>query len=100
MTDSPWKRKPDPDPREGVTWCHCPHCRHELNAATDTLREGDRPQPGDISVCVYCAGINQWSADMTLEAVTGDELVLVLADPMVKKAIAVVKSHHWNRPGD
>jgi hypothetical protein len=91
MTDSPWKRGPDPDPREGVRPEHCPQCGHKLDAATDTLRERHRPKRGDISVCVYCAGINQWNTALQLEAVTGDELILAKADPEVKRAVAIVR---------
>jgi hypothetical protein len=89
--DSPWKRPPDRDPREGVQPCHCPHCGQELDAATDTFRVGARPKPGDISVCLYCAAILQFNAALQLEAVTGDELILVKANPDVKRAVALVR---------
>ncbi len=87
MTDSPWKRPID----FTVAPSSCPSCGAKLDAATQTLRGRERPKAGDVSICLYCAAVNQYGDDLQLVAVTGDELTLVLADPDVKKAIAVVR---------
>lgn len=86
---SPWKRPINDDLR--MPSSRCPSCGQELDGATDTVRDVRRPQPGDILICVYCAAVNKLGEDMMLEPVAGDELILMLADPDVKEAVAAVR---------
>lgn len=70
---------------------HCPSCGQELDGSTETARIGDRPKPGDIAVCIYCAAVNQFGDDLMLEPVTGDKLAEVMADPVVEACVAVAR---------
>ncbi len=45
---------------------HCPSCKKLLDAAT-SLEEGAVPNPGDISVCIYCGEFLLYGDDMALE---------------------------------
>lgn len=42
----------------------CPNCGATLNANTGCT-DGTKPEPGDISICLYCQSINIFSEHMT-----------------------------------
>lgn len=43
----------------------CPHCGKVIDAATGM---GDySPKPGDVTVCIGCEGLNQFTEDLHLE---------------------------------
>lgn len=44
---------------------HCPRCEQKLDAATSL--DFKTPMPGDLSVCIHCAAVLQWSPIMRLE---------------------------------
>ncbi len=59
--------------------CPCPKCGSPNDAAT-SCDETDpdqkaRPVPGDLSVCIGCASIQQFQEDLSLKIITMDELV-------------------------
>lgn len=68
----------------------CPHCGYLLDQATAAY--GDHtPSPGDWSICIRCAAILRFDADLKYEAVTEAELAkLAVEDPkgtrMLRKA--------------
>jgi hypothetical protein len=58
----------------------CPHCKKKLDAATPIYHDG-KPAPGDMTVCMWCAGICRWGKDMFLRRATAYDLgELELAD--------------------
>lgn len=42
----------------------CPSCGARLNANTGCT-DGSQPEPGDISICLYCQSINVFSEHLT-----------------------------------
>ncbi len=52
---------------------HCPHCGEILDAATAAEGKHEIPNPGDVSVCIYCAGLLVYADDMALTKLS-DEL--------------------------
>lgn len=42
---------------------HCPRCGKNLDAATAPFAPV-RPQPGDVTVCFYCATVLEFTEDM------------------------------------
>jgi hypothetical protein len=58
------------DTRIGVS--PCPTCGKGLDAASSA--KGHTPRPGDASVCIYCSTALVFAEDLTLRAMTDDEL--------------------------
>ncbi len=50
----------------------CGHCGKELDGASSS--DGVTAKPGDITVCIYCAGVNMFGDGMSLRAMTDDEV--------------------------
>jgi hypothetical protein len=50
----------------------CGHCGKELDGATSD--GGRRPRPGDLTVCVYCCGLNKIDADLRLTKLTEEQV--------------------------
>lgn len=83
----------------GVPRC-CPDCGTKLDGATVVVQPGEpeesMPTAVDVTVCVYCGAILEFTADgfrhispQTLEALTADE----------RRALAVAQRAHaiWRR---
>ena len=50
----------------------CPRCGRLANAAMEV--GGERaPNPGDLGVCINCAGVNRYNADLLLVPLTPAE---------------------------
>ena len=56
---------------------NCPQCNEVINAADSP--EGEKPQPGDVCVCAYCAHLCAYGP--ALELLTLDEGRLDLLTP-------------------
>lgn len=50
----------------------CPHCGAKLDGATSG--DGAKPEPGDVTVCIYCGGINCFTDGLGVERMTDDAL--------------------------
>lgn len=50
----------------------CPLCGLESNAASSP--EGATPDPGDITICMHCAGLLVFTDDMRLRTATNAEI--------------------------
>jgi len=50
----------------------CPICKSSLEAATSLKNE--IPDPGDISVCLYCGNILKFNDDLELVSLSNDEM--------------------------
>lgn len=79
----------------------CPHCKNKLDAATHEYEKA--PRPGDVSVCLKCAGINIYRDDLTLRAATGADLDKLSAHKetwaALKNAQKTVRRFHQFRIG-
>jgi len=45
---------------------HCPYCDYKIDMASST-RDDEKPQPGDISICLNCTGVMSYGPDMALQ---------------------------------
>jgi len=63
----------------------CCECGHETNRATGVDGRGE-PSPGDFSLCVGCASLNVFGADLKVRAPTEEEILKAAADPEVQRA--------------
>lgn len=51
----------------------CAHCGYESDrAATES---GEKPEPGDISICLGCGGVNFFGPDLTQRKPTALEIL-------------------------
>lgn len=48
----------------------CSECGWELNGATETLAEGQKPRPGNLAVCINCAAVLCFDDELQLRAST------------------------------
>lgn len=55
----------EPTSRVPVTLCW--HCDRALDAATDYDNAGARPEPGAISLCLYCGAVAVFGPDLALQ---------------------------------
>ena len=55
------------------TNARCPACLKTLDGVTDPF-SGKTPQPGDISICAYCALRLVFNTDLTVRALSADEI--------------------------
>lgn len=73
-----------------VKLSRCPHCDSELTGATDPLDEDLKPKVGDVTVCIFCAGISLFDTDMTLRkpsAIEAQELLSSVGLSQYKNAV-------------
>jgi hypothetical protein len=68
----------------------CPHCGSPIDQASGLVDKNARnelkPKPGDISLCIICAGLSRYTETMTLRKLTEIEAVDCAADPRVVRA--------------
>jgi hypothetical protein len=57
----------------------CLHCGTTLNAVT-SIEPDKRPEPGDITVCLRCGHIMAFATDLTLRALTDEEMYKIAGD--------------------
>ena len=81
--------------REGngvpVPECKCPGCGAACDASTNLLgKQG--PEPGDVSICLYCGMLMKFTDDMMLRQLTGTEMIEVLKDERVAK---IERARQW-----
>jgi hypothetical protein len=81
-----------------VPECKCPNCGAGVDAATNLFGKGG-PEPGDISICLYCGCLMKFKDDMMLRRLTGAELIEVLKDDRVA-AIERARQHVVPPPGE
>lgn len=74
------------DPRH--TASNCAYCGHQLDASFDAGGSNDRPEPGDITLCIECGRLMMFNADLSLRALTEDEALTLEADEEQKELIA------------
>lgn len=52
----------------------CPACGAELDGAWATDGSGERPSPGDVTICIYCAEMLCYTAALGLRPAAPDDL--------------------------
>lgn len=57
---------------------HCPFCSAKLDRATCITEPGQKPNAGDLTICIYCAAPLQFSSELELEPVDVETLELIL----------------------
>lgn len=78
----------------------CPVCKSENDGHTDVSGADSTPSDGDISLCIYCGTISEYTNVETkpkLVEVTGEPLERLLEQPAVLKAVAIGRAfseHH------
>jgi len=69
---------------------HCPHCGTDVDQASGVVDKNARntlkPKPGDISLCITCAGLGRYTETLTIRKLTDIELADCMADPRVGRA--------------
>jgi len=55
----------------------CPYCGHTLDCASSE-QGGDKPEPGDVSICLGCAGLLVFGDDGRTRKPTGSETFAIL----------------------
>lgn len=68
----------------------CPYCGTATDAIT-SLTSKSLPQPGDVSVCIYCAGI--WQFDDRLQPRDPDDDVLTDRGVLAAQKVAKERIH-------
>jgi hypothetical protein len=70
----------------------CPACGKRLDAATSTSDPAHVTSEGDVSICIYCAGVAVFKADLTLRTMTPEEWLEMPLEhrKLVKRAQGVV----------
>lgn len=61
----------------------CPYCDYKLDAAGHP--DGHTPSEGDASVCLSCAQVMVFAADLTVRKPTPEERREIEADPRVQQ---------------
>lgn len=70
----------------------CPACGHDIEASTHLVDEVS-PEPGDVSVCLYCGEFYIFDDDMNFRDPTPEEYVRLEATPeldLVRRAAVLV----------
>jgi hypothetical protein len=65
----------------------CFNCGHTLDAV-DGPDMGEPPRPGDVTVCLTCAHVMKFGADLKLEGFTEEEARALAADPRLCRDLA------------
>ena len=52
---------------------NCPTCGHHVNGALAMQEGPEPPKQGDLSVCIKCAAIATYEADLSLRLLSGAE---------------------------
>lgn len=70
----------------------CPHCHHQVDAATAIDEDAAPPEPGDVTMCWFCGHWSTWQPNGRLGPLSTEQLVVVMTKP---ECIAV--THAWQQ---
>lgn len=72
----------------------CPACKREVDDDTNLNPTDARgPEPGDVSVCLYCAHLNIFTENLGLRSASKEEAHALLMDRRVRRAIAATAEY-------
>lgn len=74
----------------------CPHCGQVLDGASNVTND-ERPEPGDVTVCIICAGLAEFDEDMNLTMPSEAKKKDALTHEEVVAAIFAVRAVHENQ---
>lgn len=69
----------------------CAVCNHELDGATQVGGE-NKPNPGDVSICVRCANVAVFDDDLKLRQPTAEEQKLFDEDLLISEAKVLIRN--------
>lgn len=69
----------------------CLHCGAPAKSFTSVLSDDSVPEPGMCSICLECAGVQVFDADMRYRFPTVMEKLLIDSHPLISKARDAVK---------
>jgi len=72
---------------------HCPTCGTELSGASPVEVRDALPDPGDLSVCLYCAELLEFNMDLTLSVLSANTIAALPADTRQ----ALLRTQHFIR---
>jgi hypothetical protein len=61
---------------------YCISCGKPMTGASGVDWD-ERPTPGDFAVCLYCGRLSAYAEDLTLRALTDDELLEIIDDDRI-----------------
>ena len=61
----------------------CLNCNEVAEAATPVSEQDALPEPGNITVCFKCGHLMAFADDLTLRALTGEEMVACAGDERI-----------------
>lgn len=74
----------------------CPYCSHKLSAIGEMSNQG-APRPGDVTLCIECAGLLVLDADLRAQKPTIADLQVIAnseAWPEISRAVRRIKAMH------
>lgn len=69
----------------------CLSCGTRLDGATGIQDPRNRPSGGMLSICMYCGGLAMYQDDLSLRALTDDEMAELQADEKVWRQVTVAR---------
>lgn len=78
---------------------YCLNCGKKLNACSSATAES-MPNPGDITICLYCGHIMSFSDDMSLCELNDDQIKEIAGNPDIikhQKIVDQARKNHKNK---
>lgn len=72
----------------------CPHCGARQDAATEATAALRPPRPGDVSICIRCAGVSVFEVAGERRLPSDDEAATFAADDDLQRMVAAAKAMH------
>lgn len=79
----------------------CPQCGATLDAAQRPNSDGLRPKVGDVTTCLYCTAVLEFTIGMALVPASDQTLAKIAGDPCFKRAnefAAMFANRQKNKP--
>lgn len=77
----------------------CPYCDSKIDGASDPLGDAE-PKPGDITICIYCAGLMVFDQLLIPRFPTDEEVIEARKHPEVAVVRAAVMKRIGTWDGD
>jgi hypothetical protein len=61
----------------------CLGCGKRIDGATHVGEKDSFPDPGSITVCIYCGHLQAYDDDLMLRELTSDEQIDIAGDPRI-----------------
>lgn len=61
----------------------CPKCKKQLDGASDLDGDVNKPQTGDLSVCLYCHAVLEFMDNLFLEEISDETLSRLDTDTLM-----------------